>query len=214
MAMTLVARQTAAAVLPEEKCFPLVCDLAVAADLPAVLEREFTHRTGRAARLFTFFGMIPNFEPQIILPRLSALVRRQDLLLFSANLAPGADYAAGVKCILPQYDNALTRDWLFAFLSERGVAPTDGRLRFAIEEARAGGLKKVVARFHFTKARRFEVDGVRVTIRAGESIQLFFSYRYTPVLVRKYLNRHGLVVRDEWITQSGEEGVFLCRRAK
>ena len=33
-AMVLTARQTALAVLPEENCFPFVCDLATAGDLP------------------------------------------------------------------------------------------------------------------------------------------------------------------------------------
>jgi len=30
--------------------------------------------------------------------------------------------------------------------------------------------------------------------------------------VRKWLARHGLEVREQWITASEEEGVFLCRR--
>ena len=37
-AMVLVARQTAMAVVAGENCFPLVCDLASADDLPAVLD--------------------------------------------------------------------------------------------------------------------------------------------------------------------------------
>ena len=72
--------------LPPEDCFPLVCDLASADDLPAVLEAL---PVPDAARLITFFGMIPNFEPQVILPRLAGLLRPGDYLLFSANLAPG-----------------------------------------------------------------------------------------------------------------------------
>src|ERR1043166_4225004 len=104
VAMVLVARQAARAVVPEDKCRPLVCDLATADDLPAVLERE---SPPRAARLVTFFGMIPNFEPGAILPKLASLVRRGDFLLFSANLAPGNDLARGMKKILPQYDNRL-----------------------------------------------------------------------------------------------------------
>src|SRR5665213_325125 len=63
VAMTLVARQAALAVVPETHCFPFVCDLATASDLPAVLAaREISG----AARLITFFGMIPNFEPEAI----------------------------------------------------------------------------------------------------------------------------------------------------
>ena len=103
-----------------------------------------------AARLITFFGMIPNFEPQVILPRLAGLVRPADYLLFSANLAPGADYAAGVQRILPLYDNALTRDWLMTFLLDLGVEANDGELRFAVEDDPAGsGLKRVAAYFQF-----------------------------------------------------------------
>ncbi len=100
-AMVLTARQTALAVLPEKNCFPFVCDLATADDL-----QEFTRRL-RHPSLVTFFGMIPNFEPQEILPKLASLIRPKDFLLFSANLAPGKNYAAGMKKILPQYDNAL-----------------------------------------------------------------------------------------------------------
>src|SRR2546427_174873 len=92
----------------------------------------------RALRLISFLGMIPNFEPQIILPRLAALLRPKDYLLLSANLAPGADYAAGVQRILPLYDNDLTRDWLLTFLLDLGVERGDGKIRFVIEDDPAG----------------------------------------------------------------------------
>jgi hypothetical protein len=167
-----------------------------------------------AARLITFFGMIPNFEPQNILPRLAALVRPADYLLFSANLAPGADYAAGVQSILPLYDNALTRDWLMTFLLDLGVEANDGALRFAIEDDPAGsGLKRVTVCFRFARRREIRVDEQQFQFPAGESIRLFFSWRHTPMLVRKLLGQQGLEVLDQWITKSGEEGVFLVCRA-
>jgi L-histidine N-alpha-methyltransferase len=206
VAMVLVAREAARAVVSEAHCFPLVCDLAVAEDLPEALESL----AGRdAARLFTFFGMIPNFEPGLILPRLSALVRRQDTLLFSANLVPGPDPAAGMKRILPQYDNPLTRDWLMTFLLDLGVEREDGELRFTIEGDPAGsGLQRIVATFHFSRLREIRVDTERFDFEAGAAIRLFFSYRYSPGLVGELLARQGLAVREQWITQSGEEGVF------
>jgi uncharacterized SAM-dependent methyltransferase len=204
VAMTLVARQTALAVVPEKNCFPFVCDLATADDLSAALDP-------RPSTLVTFFGMIPNFEPEEILPKLAALVRPQDFLLFSANLAPDADYAAGMKKIFPQYDNALTRDWLMAFLLNLGVETGDGELRFTIE-ASAANLQRVLARFHFTHDRRIAVETEEFKFRSGESLQLFFSYRYTPELVQKNLARHGLTVRAQWLTKSAEEAVFLCQQ--
>ncbi len=219
-AMVLEARQTALAVLPEERCFPLVCDLGSAEDLPEVLDAlpAVCGQAGRqpdcAARLITFFGMIPNFEPQVILPRLAGLVRPADYLLLSANLAPGTDYAAGLRRILPLYDNALTRDWLMTFLLDLGVEAKDGELRFAIEDDPAGsGLKRVAAYFRFDLTREIRVETQRYLFPAGDSIRLFYSWRHTPVLVRALLSQNGLQVVDEWITQTGEEGVFLVSRA-
>jgi uncharacterized SAM-dependent methyltransferase len=211
-AMVLVARQTALTAIPPEKCFPLVCDLAAADDLPPVLS---SFAVSGAVRLITFFGMIPNFEPQVILPRLAALLRSTDHLLFSANLAPGDDYAAGLQRILPLYDNALTRTWLMTFLLDLGVEPTDGELRFVVENSSLeSGLKRVAAYFQFRRPREILVAGQGFEFGAGDTIRLFFSCRHTPALVRALLSQHGLQVLDQWITNSEEEGVFLVSRTR
>ncbi len=204
VAMVLVARKAALSLVPAEKCFPFVCDLATAGDLQNL-------HTTRQRSLVTFFGMIPNFEPGRILPKLASLLRPQDLLLFSANLAPGEDYAAGMKKILPQYDNALTRDWLLTFLFDLGFEPQDGLLRFTIENGDFG-LRRVVARFHFLRTRRINASGAEFTFARGEAIRLFFSYRYTPGHVVGLLAAHGLEISNQWLASSGEEGIFLCRR--
>jgi L-histidine N-alpha-methyltransferase len=209
-AMTLVARATALAVVSKDNCFPFVCDLSTSRELSDICGSRFTRRV---SRLFTFFGMIPNFEPQDILPKLAGLIRANDILLFSANLAPGNNYSAGMKQILPQYDNALTRDWLMTFPLDLGIERKDGEMRFAIELG-APGLKRVVARFHFKRSRSIEIDAEDFSFRHGDSIRLFFSYRYTPEKVCAVLARHGLAVRERWVAKSGEEGVFLCVRAQ
>jgi uncharacterized SAM-dependent methyltransferase len=207
-AMVLTARKTALAILPEKNCFPFVCDLATADDLPAVFNSRFTIHDSRIA---TFFGMIPNFEPQEILPKLASLVRQKDFLLFSANLAPGKNYADGMEKILPQYDNLQTRDWLMTFLLDLGIEKRDGELKFEIATGDFG-LKRFVANFDFKRARQIEVEGELFNFKSGEKIRLFFSYRYTPELVVKILARNKLEAFEQWIAKSEEEGVFLCRR--
>ena len=207
-AMVLTARQTALAVLPEENCFPFVCDLATADDLPAAFNSRFTIHD---SRIVTFFGMIPNFEPQEILPKLAALVRPEDFLLFSANLAPGKNYAAGMKKVLPQYDNEQTRGWLMTFLLDLGIEKTDGELRFEIAPG-GFGLKRLAASFYFKRARRIEIESEAFHFKSGEKIRLFFSCRYTPERVRTILAKFKLEVCESWIAKSEEEGVFLCRR--
>jgi uncharacterized SAM-dependent methyltransferase len=176
--------------------------------LPGILN---AHAARHARRIITFFGMIPNFEPQDILPKLASLVRPKDILLFSANLAPGNDYAAGVRRILPQYDNAPTRDWLMTFLTDLGIARSDGRLQFNIEGAHKE-LKRVAAWFRFRRAREIKIDDEPFAFKSGEAIRLFFSYRYTPNHVNDLLAGHDLRVQKHWITESQEEGVFLCVR--
>jgi len=207
-AMVLVARKIALAALPEQNCFPLVCDLATTGDLSAIFNSRFTIHDSRIA---TFFGMIPNFEPEQILPKLASLIRKKDFLLFSANLAPGKNYAAGMEKILPQYDNAFTHDWLMTFLLDLGIEKSDGALCFSIEGS-GFNLKRLVARFHFSRALQIKVDGESFKFRRGESIRLFFSYRYTPERACEILAKFGLEVRGQWIAESGEEGVFLCRK--
>jgi len=210
LALVLISSQAAEFAVPGIKCEPMVCDIANAHDLPEVFGLK---DEGPSIRLFTFFGMIPNFEPEIIMPRLAALLRPSDVMLFSANLAPGPDYAAGVQQVLPGYDNRLTRDWLLTFLFDLGVEPEDGSIQFSVEDS-PSGLKRIVANFRFDKPRTLSVHGQRFEFHAGESLRLFFSYRYTPDRATSLLAEHNLTILNQWITSSGEEGVFLCRRAE
>jgi uncharacterized SAM-dependent methyltransferase len=204
--LVLTATEEATRAVGSLPCTPLLCDLAVADDLPAVLNR-LGEKT--PLRIITFFGMIPNFEPDDIAPRLAAVIRPGDILLVSANLAPGPDYAAGVRRILRGYDNPETRDWLLTFLFDLGIEPGDGVLQIHIEEAQ--GLRRIAADFQFLRDRALTLDDERIEYRAGESLRLFFSYRYTPEKSEQLLSSHRLKLVGQWITKSGEEGVFACR---
>jgi uncharacterized SAM-dependent methyltransferase len=209
--MVLVARQSALAAIATNDCHPLVGDLSAMEDLPQILEE---HAPATGQRILTFFGMLPNFEPSAIWERLSSWLRPGDLLLFSANLAPGMDYEAGMKRILPQYDNAPTREWLFTFLQNLGVEPLDGEVQFQIEACPAeSGLKRVSARFAFHRDRHLVVEREQYDFPRGTILQLFYSYRYTPQLVRDQLLQRGITVLDHWIAASEEEGIFLSQRA-
>ena len=209
-AMVLVAREAALKVIPENRCHPFVCDLATAQDLHTLFDPASSCGD---TRIYTFFGMIPNFEPSVILPKLAELVSSGDHLLFSANLAPGEDYDAGILKILPLYDNEPTREWLITFLLDLGVEKGDGSIQWGIEEDPNGsGLKKVSALFRFEHARTVRLHAEIFAFAPGDTMHLFFSYRHTPGLIRKILGEHGFEVRKEWITASEEEGVFYCRR--
>jgi uncharacterized SAM-dependent methyltransferase len=209
-AMTLVARESASAAIPVEACHPFVCDLATAEDLPEALDARISPS---ARRVILFFGMIPNFEPNVILPKLAALLRDNDVLLFSANLAPGEDYEAGIRKVLPQYDNAPTREWLATLPADLGIENAPEDIHFEIAPClNASDVKRIEAILTPGGDTTVRVASEVVQVREGDAIRLFFSCRYTPDLLGEQLQRHGLQVSRDWISTSGEEGVFLVER--
>ncbi len=211
-AMVLTARQAALAAIPSLSCTPVVLDLAIAGDVGTLLDE--LSAPGQA-RLITFMGMIPNFEPRSILSRLAALVRPADALLLSANLAPGRDYEAGVRRILPYYDNDLTRDWLLGFLFDLGIERSDGEVRFTVEqEPPASGLLRIAAYYEFRVVRKVRMEEETFPFKPGDTLRLFFSYRHTPALMNGLLRPHGLRVAGQWVTRSEEEGVFLAFKTR
>jgi L-histidine N-alpha-methyltransferase len=207
LALVLASVREALNACPGLRCHPLLCDLARAGDLPEILDK-FGDESAR--RIITFFGMIPNFEPHHILPRLAALARAGDVLLLSANLAPGPDYRAGVQHVLPGYDNPETRAWLLALLYDLGVEPDDGIVEFSVEAV--SGLYRIAADFRFSRERALTVHDERFVFSGGDAVRLFFSYRYTADGIPPLLWGHQLEVMEQWITASGEEGDFLCRK--
>ncbi len=186
---------------------PLVIDFSLAEDLPGVLDSIIPPS---AKRIIAFFGMLPNFEPAEALESLSRILRHDDALLLSANLAPGNDYMAGVKEILPLYDNDLTRLWLATSLLDTGLelSPTDIEFNVvSVDE-----LLRVEANYCFRKPQRIRIDEEDFNYVPGEQIRLFFSYRHTPERLQKLLAQYKIEICPQWITASGEEGIFLCQK--
>ncbi|MBI5774435.1 MAG: L-histidine N(alpha)-methyltransferase [Verrucomicrobia bacterium] len=210
-AMVLVAAQAAGAVLARRDCHPVVLDFALTEDLPGVISSV---AGDEAARVLAFFGMLPNFEPHLVLPRLAAALRPGEFLALSANLAPGRDCESGTRAVLPQYDNPPTREWLLTFLHDLGFDPDDGKLVFRVEPVPGQPESfRITAHFELSRERTIRVEGEEFRFAPGESIRIFFSCRYTPGQVKAMLAAAGLEMMAEWITARAEEGVFVCRRA-
>jgi uncharacterized SAM-dependent methyltransferase len=208
--MVLTASRAVRRIRPADSCTPLVCDVQQAPDLRAALDQLCPPPALR--RLVTLFGTFHNYEPGLIAVRLKGILSPGDTLLLSVNLAPEGDYSRSVRSILPQYDNALTYDWLCAVLLDMGISARDGRPFAAIENSPSNKeLKRIALYFRFSRHCSVGIGGREFSFRAKQTIRLFFSYRYTPELLTGLLRRHGLEINDQWISRSGQEGVFLCR---
>ena len=176
---------------------PLIFDLAAADDAA-----EFLSPHAPEPRLFTFFGIIPNFPPTLILPRVRSLMGNDDYLLASANLAPH-----GMEPILPQYDNLPTRRWLEQFLIEHEI--TDGTLQIDIH--RQNNLEWFQADYVFEADTATSIGGRNIEYKSGDALQLFISHRYTPESASAVFAEHGLHIERTFLSENREEGVFLCR---
>jgi L-histidine N-alpha-methyltransferase len=209
-AMALVAHRSVSQKFPAIPSLPAVCDLQTMTDLAGFLA---TIAGTEKPRLLAFFGMMPNFMPDAVLPKLAAASSTGDYLILSANLAPGPDYRVGVQRVLPLYDNDLTKEWLLTFLLHLGIKRGDGKVVFEIESCPSKrDLLRMAAYFVFECARIISVSGERFEFKDGERIRLFYSYRYTPQRIEALLNQYQYRLARSWITKSQEEGIFLCQK--
>lgn len=210
LSLVLAAAGNWCAVAADVRCTPVLGDFALMEDGWSG-ELPIPH----APKLVTFFGMLPNFNPAEILPRLRSLIAPDDVLLLSANLAPGDDYARGVQAVLPQYDNAETRRWLAALFEEtgaegEGIEPT---FRVTDEECGSVQLKHIEAICRPSKGMSLTVGGESVEFDGRTPLRVFTSYRYRPDNVTAVLGKHGIRVDEAFVSEDGEEGVFVCRAA-
>ncbi len=207
LSLALISAQAMEKVDSQASVQPIVCNLLAADDLMEIIESKATGKR----KVITFFGMIPNFYPDGILPILSHFVKAGDLLLFSANLAPGTDYLQGIEDILPQYDNELTRDWLITVLTDAGVEGDQGKLSVEIEpDETQPELSRIGFYFEVEREVNLKLGDRQVNWSPGSRVRLFFSYRYTTAKIQKLLSVYGLKVLESWEDKTQQEGVYLC----
>ncbi len=186
---------------------PIVCDLLQSDDLISLIDNQDKRN------IITFFGVIHNFVPEEILPILSNFLSEGDLLLFSANLAPGSDYQQGVQKVFPQYNNELTKEWLMTVLLDAGVERKDGNIKFTIEDdGQDSQFKRIAAYFELENDVSFTLSNQLIEWKNGDKVRLFFSYRYTSSRIQEVLKNYAINVVAYWEGANQEEGVYLCQK--
>lgn len=166
-----------------------------------------------AAKGFLFFGINPNFPQAEFFHLLKKALKTSDVLVFSANLTPGNDALAGMKKILPQYDNRETREWLLGFLQQIGIPFDPSGLRMSIEEFHSPTRHfAFVATYHFPHHTVVDLNGEKIRFRKNERLELFRSYRHTPDSLRVFCRKAGISIADICVTLDGQEAAILCTK--
>ncbi len=188
------------------------------ADLSAMEDQESFWREGgpeQERQIFSLLGMVPNLDPGPILAKLAAWSQPGDLLVVSANLAPGPDAEAGCRAVLPQYANRETEDWLRSILEDAGLPREQIRIGFGIERSPTEPrLFRIFARAFALTDLEMPAYPDLVPWKQGEPFDLFYSNRFTPGLFTDLLNERGWSATAQELAPSGEEGVWLVTRNK
>ena len=194
-------------ILPTLTTVPLVVDLDVA---PALTPWLSQHETPAYRRLLACFGMLPNFAYHTFLPYVRSLMRPGDMLLLSANLSPGL-YVDAVDRILPQYDNPLARAWYAGLLDSLGFAAAQVQLTVHPHLLQPDGhIWQIRAEAAVQHQMHLTVYNEIFRFTAGESLQVFFSNRFTPQVMPQVLADAGLSLVQTWLFDSQEEAIYLC----
>lgn len=204
--LALLSAETAE---PQVDCpmSPVVGDLSLLTDTDSWLGGS----DSGDVRVFTAFGLTPNFTPSTLFGLLAVALRPQDHLLISANLAPvvvddDADYERGCRSLIGQYDNAETRDWLRQVLIDWGIAALLSEPRFDV--AAIEGILGFVATTRWLAATEFDMDGQHFAADEGQALRLFFSLRYTTRRLADMLARHDMRMGASFVTANEQEGVY------
>ena len=193
--------------LPTLTTAPLVVDLDVE---PALTPWLSQHETPAHRRLLACFGMLPNFAYRTFLPYVRSLMRPGDLLLLSANLSPGL-YADAVARILPQYDNPLARAWYAGLLDSLGFATSQVQLTVRSHLLQPDGhIWQIRAEAIVQHQMQLTVYNETFHFTPGESLEVFFSNRFTPQVMPQVLADAGLSLVQTWLCDSQEEAIYLC----
>ena len=173
-------------------------------ELPASLSRDLqpvlskpNSKIQRFPILITLFGVLPNLSPLPLLKRIARFLSPEDLLLFSANLAPGTKGRSGSLRVLPQYDNPPTREWLEAAVAQFRPRLPKGRLEFGIfSDPQQKSLARIEARW----------------ISQRKTLTVFSSRRPTSSQVEAWIRTARLRKAARYLDPLGEEGVWLVAR--
>ena len=189
---------------------------AIAADLSMEKQwRELLPSSLDGIRLFTLFGMVPNFDRKILFRRLSETMKSGDWLLLDANLRPDPISGGPLipQSIVDQYDNLECRQWLLASLAELGFYESDGTLLFSTEDTPGlPAVPRIRVVFELNREVVTSVGGQEFRFQSGDKLGVFYSMRYCRADLRKLLEPEGIQVVQEWVSHSGEDGLYLCRK--
>ena len=135
-----------------------------------ILAKRWMTCRAKSKRVFTFFGMIPNLEPDVILPKLRRCFVMVTNFCSARTWLPARTIGPGWSASCHSTTTRATGCCLF----EGDWCPeTAGELVFGIEPV--DELLRIVANFKFSQSQAIKLDGELVAFDVGQTLRLFSS---------------------------------------
>lgn len=159
-------------------------------DLPRL--RQFWNPPVLLCLLGNNFG---NYDPDYLLGTVHAQLQDDDLFLFDCHLFPSKreDQERALEQMEQTYHSPLNVRLNLAPLIQRGVSPDDCafHLHFLPVETSLGIIYQTKKWIEILKDTTVSCGPKEVPLRAGDTISMGFTTKYTPSQVQGYLRRHG-----------------------
>ncbi len=185
-------------------CRGVKADLANAQHLAAVNDLN-----PEAPRLVMMLGnTLGAFDPLEYCERLAHLLRPQDHLLVDGEIFSATVTMSG-------YDNSLNRQFAFGPLRSLGLTePEDGMLQFEPDvDDRKTGLYRVRKHFHAARDLALLIAGETIRLRAGERIEMNWSYKYAHETFLELLRDVGITPVAQYVSDDERFLMALVRKA-
>lgn len=159
-----------------------------------------------------------NYEPDYLLGMVRDHLGPDDLFLFDCHLLPlhGNAYANGRKRTEHFYRSTLNVHFNIDPLVQRGLDP--GSCAFHLDlvpaETSLGTTQRTSKWIGVLEDARISCGQERVALRAGDRIDLGFTYKYTFPLVDDYLACYGFRSLERLVSSDGENLLALVRAGR
>ncbi len=156
-----------------------------------------------------------NYEPDYIFELVREQLGPEDLFLLDCHLlAEEQDNSkAATQRIHSAYCSEANTRFNTSPLLERGLAPEDCRfcLELVTASTRLGSACRTSKRIEILRDTEIRCNGRRVSMRAGDTIEMGFTYKYTSSQVRDNLRYYGFE-ECEWVLSTDEENLLALLR--
>ena len=135
------------------------------------------------------------FDPRAFPRRIRKQITQNDQLLFDGEIFSDSTLAG--------YDNPTNRRFAWGPLTGVGITENDGKLEFSTAPA-GNGIVAVTKHFTATRDLRINIGGDAIEIRAGETLQMSSSIKYTnEAALLGFVEAGGFKIENHWRSSDG-----------